>query len=543
MFGFAYLSAAIGTGYINVDDFGSAPTAFGLSKASVEGEIGVDWLKWFSTAMNPYRYGRLKSGTEMKEALRYSFGPNGYTAPVIVDIAWRVPVPKKTEGERQAYTGTAHAISVFALREDYPQQGQFTMYGYNSNYPFTDAENANGALHTTQQAASAIVVNEATGAWSLPAENASGGLKKIEIVPVKKLEEPLHFEFSPGKAATVATALSPTTGIEALTDPTTGKPVDLQSEEPEDISLSSDPTEGRASSASYTGPGLGGIDLIEGPTANWHETLAATTGKVSAQWIGAGGSASLSAGIGHDATEFAAHSGALALAPAPGETPSGQGTMQVYSGGAGGAPLRVLTISGPIVRGKVGASFAGGTAQVSSGAGGSFHVELSVDGAHVSGQSFDLGSITLAKGQKLVMTPASWNALASTRIAARVSGGHGRSRKLKLHNRVKPPRTKLLAKSITNGSASAVIRLKLALPSLKAGAGSVSIEALARLHGRLVAGAKSRVTLGSSRQPSETLTIGRKLAKGTKVEILIRTASGGATPSSSRTRATLAVTH
>ncbi len=531
-FGFAFLSSAIADGTSNPDDFGTAPTAFGLSKASVEHAIAVDWLKVYSTSRVPYLYGRLTSAAEMKAAALLSFGPNPYYHPVIVDFKW------KTHGAKpKAVQSHAHAIAVFAIEDDTPAQGQYTMLAANSNEPFVDEENANanGVRHATAQANSAIIVNEATNTWSMPGENASGSMKDIEVIPIARMEGPQHLVSAPG-SSTTTTSLSPTTGIESLNDPATGKPVNLEGDAPEDVSLSPELDGGPPSPATYTGPGLAGISTIQGPGTDWHETLASTSGGVEAQWTGPGGGASLTAGAGHDATEFNSHAATIGLAPAPGQTPSASGTVQVYSAGS---PERVLTISGPVVKGKIKAALGGGGAQVSALGGGRFHISLSIAGGHLSGQTFDLGSITLAKGQKLSLRPASWNSLASTRLTAKLSGGHGRARTLKLRNRAKPPRTRVLARSLTNGASSATVHLKLALPSLRHG--SVSVEAIARQKGRKLSTAKTPVKIGGSRQVAVDVTLAHKLGKGSKVEILIRTGSGGATPSSSTTRTAIAV--
>lgn len=530
-FGIAALSAQLDDGSVAVGRFGPAATPFGLDRESVRPTIGVDWWKQFADELRTYKAGAPTTAGEIRSQLNAAFGPNGFTHPALLGFDWATTV-KDASGTKEVWHG--HEITAFGVRDDYPHPGEFTIYTYNSNVPIQPGEDsADGVLHDKAQTASNVVIKE-NGEWSDPAEHAEGVAERLEIIPVEALEQPLHLALRVGR---VTTFLSPGTGVAAVTDPATGKPIDLAAGGSGTVRLHAPIEASAARASSYAGAGVGGVESIEGPAGEWKETLGGTDASPGAEWLGPSAGASLKAsGPGFASSDFNSASGALGLSPMAGEPSPAKAGLQLYSAYRGGATEHVLSLSGPLVKAKAKAVFTkGGAVQIATAGAARLHVELSIAGGGVSSQSFDLGTVALPKNGTLTVSVSSWPALAHARVTGTIRA-HGRKRRLRFENRLRPPRTRILKRSLSGH----VLKLLLALPALSGKGGSaITIEAHATRGRATVGSAKLRLVPGSSRRQSATLDFERALPRGTRVTVTVVTATGGATPSSSKTSASL----
>ena len=530
-FGFALTSVELEDGSLSSDRYGPAATVFGLAETKgLDETIEINWWKQFSREYIAAAKPAPTTAGEIHDALTAAFGVNGFTHPAMIGFFWRTPVNTKS-GVHWRWAG--HEVTAFGVRDDYPNPGEFTILVYNSNIPFQPGEEStDGLLHAKAQANSNIVV-KANGEWSDPGEGpyAHGVAERFEVVPASVLESPQHiFAATPGQATTV---LSPGTGVLGLVDPASGKPVNLETGGSGSVRLTPQ-TDGETGAEPYEGPGLGGVATISGPAGLWHESLGSTGSGLNAEWLGSTGAASLSSASGFAASTFDSAAGSLALAPAAGEPSPSTATLRLYSTYSGGATEHILTVSGAIVGAGIKASFAGGGVNLSTTKAVRVHVELSTAGAHVSPQSFDLGTITIPARGSLSALPSSWSALAQARISALLSSA-GHHRHLFLRNRLRPPRTRILRHS----ASAQALKLLLATSSARGAHTTVLVSATAR-HGRTVLGSAT-MKLAGSPHATVTLRFPRPLPKGTRLAVTLRTASSGETPSSSKATATVHV--
>ncbi len=535
-YGFAVLTSEFGDGSVNPDSFGTAATPFGLSKDSVEDTIGIDWWKQYAREARPYRRASSTQG-EIRAALEAAFGPNGFTHPAVFAFEW-LETEKTPKGVKSVWQ--AHAVTAFALRDDYPHTGEFTIYTYNSNIPLQEGEKAtDGVLHNKAQTNSEIVIKE-DGEWSAPGEGtfAHGVAERLTIVPAAVFESPVHLARA---QRTATTFVSAGTGVASVTSPTTGAPVNLQAGGSAGVALSAQADGTTPLSSTYAGPGVSGVSAIEGPEGDWKETLGGSGASgLGAVWLGGLGGAALEAPDGFAAIDFNSATGALALSPAAGQPSPAKAGLQLYSTYTAGAPEHVLTLSGPLVTAGIKASFTGsGGVQISSSGAATLRVELSISGRGTSSQTFDLGTVSLPKGATFTASPSSWSSLATARLSARLSAGR-HSRRLRFKNRLHAPRTKILTRSLSGGTRSAGLKLLLGLPALDPKQASVTISAIAKHGAQTVAKATATVALTGARRQTAALTFTRALPRGSKVTVTVETATGGTTPSSSKTSATIA---
>ena len=530
-FGFAVLTSQFADGSVNPDRFGTAATPFGLTKASVEETIGIDWWKQYAVELRPYQEGEPTSTAAIHARLSAAFGANGFTHPVVLSYFWSELVPTPAGGQVRWH---GHAVSAFGIRDDYPHKGEFTIYTYNSNVPIQPGEDSpDGAIHREAQINSMITVDR-DGEWAATGEGpeARGAPNLLEVTPIAALESPVHLTRS---QRTVTTFLPPSTGVLGVSDPSTGKPVNLQVGGSGGVTLNSQIDATAPPADSYTGPGVSGVSSIDGPAGDWKETLGSTGKSLGAEWLGPRGGASIEAGKGYAATDFNSATGALSLAPAAGQPVPSTAGLQLYSAYGGGAAEHVLTLSGPLVGAKVKASFTRrGAVQISTVGAAKMRVELSVAGHGTSSQTFDLGTISLPKNSTLTAAPSSWGTLAHARVAGHLRAGR-HSRRLKFKNHLRWPQTRILKRAISSGT----LKLLLALPALNPSASSVTISAVAKHGSKKVAMINSSLAPNSSRRQAVTLKFPKAPPRGSSVTVTVMTATGGTTPSSSKTSASL----
>ncbi len=154
---------------------------------------------------------------------------------------------------------------------------------------------------------------------------------------------------------------------------------------------------------------------------------------------------------------------------------------------------------------------------------GTFGVTLSVTGDGVTPQTALLPPIRLRAGQSATLTPRSWNALATTPLAAIV----GRARTT-LHGLLRLPTAVVRALSVHGD----VLRLSVRIPALVAGQSSVTLSALASRHGRTAArGVATATGAAAARTVTVTLALNHAPGTGTRVRVSVVTLNGGSTPS------------
>ena len=288
-FGFAVVSGELADGSLGSGGFGTAATPYGLPKGpSLQNTIEVDWWKQFASELYPYAARRKTrpSGLEIYNELEEAFGTDGYHHPALVSIDWRPFVGSHARSRWEGHTVLAFAVRDTPTDDD---PGEFTIYTYNSNDPFDPAEDSDpsGVAHSNGQVFYSSIVVQTNGSWTMAGEGASGTAGTLEVVPISAVEGPLHLL----ESAVTTTAVAQGTLVDALTDPSTGKAVDLASFASGDITIV--PREDSATSTTEggpgpgfgptgTGPGIGGIAELVGPLGDWTGSFANTSGPVGA---------------------------------------------------------------------------------------------------------------------------------------------------------------------------------------------------------------------------------------------------------------------
>jgi Calx-beta domain len=529
-YGFAYLTSTLADGTGTTTGFlGGAPTPFQLIRGSeIETAIKTDWLKQFSDQNEIYKFRRTvnTNGADIRAQLEAAFGGDGYHHPALLGIYWTTIGPK---GEEIA---NGHAITAFGIREAEAPYA-YGIETYNSNAPFNAAEDTDGRAHEAALTKSAVKV-AANGEWSFPEFEAHGGATEIKVAPIAALEGPLTLQPSG-----TTNNLGVETNLEAATDPSTGKPVDLAAGGSGDVAVVPVPDEGQSTPAAH-GPGVAGIEGLNGPVGDWAETISNTKGPVADSFLSAGGGAWLQASSGADSVSFDSAKDSIEVAPAAGQPASHTGSLTVVAK-TRGTGERILTVTGPVVSAHASVSLLGGHAALGVSGSGSFDVRLAVEGAGSAWQTYDAGQIRLGAGQTLSLTPADWSHLGSGRISATVSTKHGKH-SLHLHNHLKAPAAKALRSTITRAAKTAKLNVTLATPALNAEAG-VEVIVTVRHAGHVLTHAHAAIPIGSARHASVTIALAKAIPAAATAQFTVITEVGGTTPSTARTKRTLTLAH
>jgi hypothetical protein len=525
-YGFAYLSATIADGTGSLAGFGGdAATPYQVvPDALVYTPIRADWLKQFANEASIYLVRRTlnTSGAEIRAQLEAAFGGDGYHKPALVNISWWDTGPK---GET---VGHSHAITAFGIR-DTSSAGEYEIETYNSNAPFAAAEDTDANQHEAGLRSSAVKV-QPDGQWSFPEFQATGGPTTIGVTPIAAVEGPLHLS-----GAQITNNFGPSTTVEAVSDPTTGKPVDLTTGGSPGVAVIPF-TDAAQATAAAGGPGVGGIQSVDGPTGRWAETVDDTNGAVSDSFRGPNGSGWLKASSGTDSVVSDSSKDSLALAPAAGQAASRSGTLTLISK-TGGTGERILTVTGPVVSTHTSVSLVGSRASLGVATGGSFDVQLAVEGGGSAWQTYDAGQIRLGAGQTLSLIPANWSHLGVGRVSASLSTKHGKH-SIHLHNHFKAPAAKVLVSTITRATKTAKLNVTLATPTLNAEAG-VEVLVTVRHAGHVLTHAHAAIPIGSARHASVTIALAKAIPAAATAQFTVITEVGGTAPSTARTKRTL----
>jgi hypothetical protein len=523
-YGFAFLSSALAEGAFPVDRFGEVQDPYELpTTEALTEEINLDWWKQFADEADPYLELGLKntSGADIRSQLEAAFGPNGFYHPAIVSINWW--------GAGDDLQG--HALTAFAVRETPTEAdpGEFTIYAYDSNTPFKEVEDTDVAEHAGGLTNSNIIVH-GNGSWYDAKLKAGGTPIMLHVTPIAALEGTLHLTFK----GHVATAVSAETRVESVTDPATGKPVDLEGGGSSDVALIAEQDGGPSARPASTGPGRGGVSEIFGPLGSWSEALSNTAGPVAATFLTGGLAGDLEATSGHDNVVFDSAGQSLALSPVTGQPSSHSATISLMAGQADGGE-HILTVSGPAAQSKLKASFRGGVATVTAPTAGRFDVKLSVEGNGIAWQTYDAGTIAIGAGQTLTLKPASWSRLESGHLAATLTKGAHR-RAVRLRNRFRAP----AAKAIAAARAGKGLSVTVSLPPLDASSSQVALLATIRHAGRVVGHVGAPVALGARRR-TVLLSLATAIPTGFSVQLQLSTYTYGRAPSTATTTRTFTI--
>ena len=532
-FGFSLLTSTLADGTTNADadGYGTAATPYALRNTSrLEEAIKIDYLKQLSSEAKLYDFRRKlsTSGAVIQTQLEAALGSDGYRKPALIGIDWTTS--KKNAQGKVEENDVGHSVTAFAVRSNSGSKpGEFEILTYNSNYPFDAGENSSPEEHEKGLENSVIKV-ESNGNWTMPGQDASGGPTELEIMPTAAVEGPLHLQTSG-----ITNNVGKTTRLESATGPTSSLPVDLTGSGSNDVLVT--PISTQAGSASQSsGPGIGGIAALEGPTGHWAETIAEAGGPESDSFIGPTGSAWLQASPGADQVGFDSSKDTFAITPAGAQHPSRSATMTLISK-TKSAGERILTVSGPIASSHTSISLVGSHATVSSAVGGKLNVELAVEGGGVLWQTYDAGSIHLGAGETLSLTPTNWTRLASGRISASLGTKKGKHT-VKLHNHFRAPNAKVVRSSITPTGHTADLNVTLSTPRLSAAA-SAEVFVAIRHAGNLITRAHDAISIGTVRRSLLTIPLPKTVPAGSTAQFEVVTEVGGTTPSTARTKRTL----
>ena len=533
-FGFSLLTATLADGSANLaslDEYSTPSTPYTLHDTpKLQEAIKTDFLKQLSSEAKLYGFRRKlnTNGADIRTQLEAALGSDGYHKPAQVGIFWTTS--KKNAQGKVEEEDNGHEVTAFAVRSNSDSKpGEFEILTYNSNYPFEASEDSNFDEHQKDLENSVIKV-ESNGDWTMPGQDASGPPTQLEIMPTVALEGPLHLE-----TKGITNNFGKTTRLESAADPTSGLPVDLTGSGSNDVLVT--PVSVQAGSPSQSsGPGVGGIAALEGPTGRWAETIADASGPVSDSFLAPTGSGWLQASSGVDDIVFDSSKDSLAISPAGTQPASKDGTMTLISK-TKGTGERLLTVSGTLAGSRTTISLSGSHATVSSAVGGKLNVELAVEGGGVLWQTYDAGSIHLGAGETLNLTPTNWTRLASGRISASLGTKKGKHT-VKLHNHFRAPTVKVVRTSITHAAHTAKLSVTLSTPRLSAAA-SAEVFVAIRHAGHLITRAHDAISIGTVRRSLLTIPLPKTVPAGSTAQFEVVTEVGGTTPSTARTKRTL----
>jgi hypothetical protein len=342
-------------------------------------------------------------------------------------------------------------------------------------------------------------------------------LGRIIVTPVAAFERPLTLSRASSLGTAATLTLTPADQVQSVTG-ATGTPLSPSGTSPQ---LMIDPIVSASDTTVGGGSGIADLRLAAGRGA---VTLDAGHRPVQVLWQSADTDASLTSSPGHVVTGFDARTGALTLSPKRGTSAPRTATVQLTDKLDGDRSERILTVTGPP---DVSAVLTGAHAVLTSARSGRFTISLSSLGAGQMAQSAGLGTILLAAGQKLTVTPGRWSALAGATVNARVVGGRRATRRLRLRDRLRIP-TAHVIDAAAHGSS---VRVTVRIPALPIGAASVSISIRATRHGRLLGkGIASLPAGGRARTDRTTITLRHPIQTGARLAIIVQTVAGGATP-------------
>ena len=493
------------------------------AKSMDQATIQSDWWKQFSDESQAFLRVNYQSAAQVRAAL----GSVSWNSPAIVSLFWRQTTTYPSG--RVVTANQGHAILGFAVQNTsaLTPPGDFTIYTYNSNDPYTGGEEGAGLEHASALSASNVAF-DTRGTWSFPEFDLSGlPARSLNIEPISKLTGPLHLLQRVGLTGTVGGS----TSVVSASGPT-GAPVDLAPGTSDGVTVVPQ-TDSTGRSAASSNPGVRGISEILGPEGRWRETLANQSGQVAAAWYTPSLAARIQASHGQDAVEFDPTDGTLADAPATRAAPSTAGTMSLISGAAGRTE-RVLSVTGPVARSRATIKLTKTHATLATIKAGVFHIVLSTEGRRTAGQTFQSGPVKLTAGQKLTLTPGSWPRLQGTTVTAAFTGA-GHHHTARLRNHLHAPRARVLTAKLHGKTL--VVTLATGRVDLQTSA--IQLTVTVRHRGRRILAKSVPFLLAKAHGHTIRIPLAKAIPAGASARITVQTRTGGITPTTATTSRTI----